>query len=413
MRGRNFVLLKPGLVLFLMLSAVSGCGWLGGAFDKQPEDIGELSPGAMALVQQAYRDIDTDQLTDYHVHMLGLNPDKYGTFVNESWQNPINIPGYTRFVVYKSASGITDLDRADEQYMERLVSLIKHLPHRGRFGLMAFDYFHDAQGKPDKELSTFHVPNERMMQVVQQYADYFFPIISVHPYRDDAVAELKKYAGQGVRFVKWLPNAMGINPDARDPVLSARLENYYKTLVEFDMTLITHTGDEHAVEAAESQRFGNPLYLKRPLSRGVRIVMAHVAGLGECREDNTVACKPGTPYVDIAIQMLRDKRYRGRLYADISAVTLFNRKSTLDKILDAGDIHHRLVDGSDYPLPAINFVIRTRTLMNSGHITTQQRRFLNEIYDVNPLLFDFVLKRTLSHSANKAKFAPEIFYRKL
>ncbi len=396
--------------LLMVLSILSGCVWVGGAFNKQPEDISQLSSGAKALIQRAYQGIDTSRLIDYHTHIIGLNPDKYGTFVNESWQNPLNITGYIRFVVYKSAAGITDLDKVDEQYIDRLVRLIKHLPHRGQFGLMAFDYFHDAQGRPDKKLSTFHVPNERMMQVVQQYPDYFFPIISVHPYRDDAVTELRKYAGKGVRFVKWLPNAMGINPDAKSPALARKLEDYYKTLVESGITLITHTGDEKAVEAESFQRFGNPLYLKKPLSMGVKIIMAHVASLGECQQDEQVICKPGTPYIDIAMEMLRDKRYEGRLYADISGVTQFNRWLILDKILAASDIHHKLVNGSDYPLPAVNFVIRTRTLVDSGHITADERDYLNEIYDVNPLLFDFVLKRTISHSVNKAKFQLRVFY---
>ncbi len=409
----SIILSKSGLYFLplLMLFMLSGCRWLGGAFERQPEDTGKLSPRAVALVQESYRDIDTNQLTDYHVHVLGLNPHKYGTFVNEGWQSLMNIPGYTRFVVYKSAADIKDIDKADEQYMERLVRLIKYLPYHGRFGLMAFDYFHDTQGRPDKELSTFHVPNKRIMQIVQQYPGYFFPIISVHPYRDDAVSELRKYAEQGVRFVKWLPNAMGINPDAQDPVLAAKLNNYYKALVSFDMTLISHTGEEKAVEATEYQRFGNPLYLKRPLSRGVRVIMAHTASLGKCDKDENVTCEPDTPYVDVAIEMLRDERYEGQLYADISAVTLFNRKPvTLDKILDADDIHHKLVNGSDYPLPAVNFVIQMYALVNSGHITADQRYYLKEIYDVNPLLFDFVLKRTISHSTNKKKFKPVIFY---
>ncbi len=387
---------------------LSGCAWFGGAFDRQPEDISELSPAAKALIEEAYQDIDVNELTDYHVHLLGMNPDQYGTFVNEDWQSPLNITGYVRFLIYKSASGVTDLDKVDQQYIDRLVRQIKYLPHHGRFGLMAFDYFHDAQGRPDKNRSTFHVPNERMMQVVREYPDYFFPIISVHPYRDDAVTELEKYAEQGVRLVKWLPNAMGINPDAREPALSKKLEEYYKALIRYEMVLITHTGDEKAVDAAEFQRFGNPLYLKKPLSMGVRIIMAHVASLGECREQ--AICKPGTPYIDIALEMLRDKRYEGRLYADISSVTLFNRESVLDKILIADDIHHKLVNGSDYPLPAVNFAIHTHELVNAGHITARQRSHLNEIYDVNPLLFDFVLKRTLSHSINGAKFTPAIFY---
>ncbi len=397
------------LLIVLIIGFLPGCDWLGGAFENEPEDIDNLSPEAKAHVAKAYEGIDASKLTDYHTHMFGLNPKTYGTFVNEGWQNPFNIPGYAKFLIYKSAGGITDLDKVDEQYIDRLIRLIEHLPKRGKFGLMAFDYFHDEQGNPDRGVCTFHVPNQRMMDVVAEYPDYFFPIISVHPYRDDAISELKRYVSKGVRFIKWLPNAMGINPASEKPHLKQKLEAYYRTMVEHDMVLITHTGDEKATEAEDFQRYGNPLYLKKPLSMGVKIIMSHVASLGVCsREDKTI-CKPGTEYIDLAMDMLRDKQYDEQLYADISAVTQFNRKGHLDKILASTDLHDKFVNGSDYPLPAVNFVIQTRALAKSGHITDRERELLNEIYDVNPLLFDFVLKRTIKHTVTNIYLPGSIF----
>ena len=69
----------------------------------------------------------------------------------------------------------------------------------------------------------------------------------------------------------------------------------------------------------------------------------------------------------------------------------------------------RLVNGSDYPLPAINSLIWTRSLVRSGFITAEERQSLNEIYDYNPLLFDFVLKRTMRHPETKQKLATSVF----
>ncbi len=175
------------------------------------------------------------------------------------------------------------------------------------------------------------------------------------------------------------------------------------------MVLISHTGVEVATEAEEYQRFGNPLLLKKPLDMGVKVVMAHVASLGECEKEEVTICPPGTPYIDLAIQMLEDPKYAGLVFADISAVTQYNRHHNLDKILSKPSIHSRLINGSDYPLPAINIVIQTRSLVSSGHINSEEREALNEIYDYNPLLFDFVLKRTLRHSTTGAKFPPSVF----
>jgi uncharacterized protein len=251
------------------------------------------------------------------------------------------------------------------------------------------------------------VPNEYVMTLARKSPDMFFPIISIHPYREDATTALRDYAQQGVRFVKWLPNAMGIHP-ASD-AMQDKLDPFYRIMTEYDMVLISHTGVEVATEAEEYQQLGNPLLLKKPLDMGVKVVMAHVASLGECEKEEAALCSPGTPYVDLAIGMLEDPRYEGVVFADISALTQYNRHHNLDKILANSSIHSRLINGSDYPLPAINMVIQTRSLVASGHITSQEREALNAIYDFNPLLFDFVLKRTLRHSLTGAKFPPSVF----
>ena len=389
--------------------ALGSCNFIGGAFEHEPQDLEKkISPQARALIKMAYEGIEPSQLRDYHTHLLGMNTELNGTFVNEGWQSPWSgLIHYIQFEVYKSAAVITDVTKADAQYLFRLKSLIQFMPHHGKFGLMAFDYFHDENGHPIKELSTFHVPNDYVMKKVNENSDIFFPIISIHPYRQDAVDELSRYAREGVRFVKWLPNAMGINPSSKR--LNDKLEAYYQVMHDYGMALISHTGDEKATEAEEFQNLGNPLFLKKPLEMGVKVVMAHVASLGECKEEDSEICTPGTPYIDIAIEMLEESQYKDLLFADISALTQDNRKDNLDKVLAKASIHSQLINGSDYPLPAVNIVIQTGTLESAGYITSQERESLNEIYDFNPLLFDFVLKRTLRHTQTGEKFPPSVF----
>jgi len=67
------------------------------------------------------------------------------------------------------------------------------------------------------------------------------------------------------------------------------------------------------------------------------------------------------------------------------------------------------VNGSDYPLPAINVLIRTSTLRKQGYITTEERVLLNEVYDYNPLLFDFVLKRAIRLPGTDQRLPASIF----
>jgi len=361
------------------------------------------------LIDQSLSDIQPELITDYHTHIVGLSPETIGTFVNEGWQSPFDPAGYVKFEIYKSASAVEGNDNIDQQFMDRLNSLIQYLPYKGKFGIMAFDYFHDEHGAIHKDLTTFHVPNDYVLKLAKAQPERYFPILSIHPYREDAVSSLRTYARQGVRFIKWLPNAMGINPDPTEPELRQQLIDYYQVMKDNDMVLISHTGDEKATEAEEFQHLGNPHYLRLPLDMGVKVVMAHIGSLGECATIESAVCEPGTPYVDIAIKMMREKKYKTRLFADISALSQFNRLHVLDKVIAATDIHDNLINGSDYPLPAVNFVIQTSALVRSGHITSTDRDLINEIYDVNPMLFDYVLKRSIKHSTTGKHFPASIF----
>ena len=48
-----------------------------------------------------------------------------------------------------------------------------------------------------------------------------------------------------------------------------------------------------------------------------------------------------------------------------------------------------------------------------GLITSQQRNYLNEIYDVNVLLFELLLKLSLRHPETNNRLSPGIFTRNL
>jgi len=181
------------------------------------------------------------------------------------------------------------------------------------------------------------------------------------------------------------------------------------------MVLITHAGEEKAVEAEDSQELGNPLRLRLPLEEGVRIIVAHASSLGMARDLDQPG-EPRIPAFTLFLRLFEQKKYRKQLFADISAMTQFNRigeppaVEPLKTLLERPDLHSRLVNGSDYPLPAINLVIRTSVLQRLGYISPEERVFLNEIYDYNPLLFDYVLKRTLRHPRDaRLKLSAEIF----
>jgi uncharacterized protein len=342
-------------------------------------------------------------LVDHHTHIAGLGAGGTNAFVNQkmlTWSHPFH---HLKFKVYLSAAAVDDVENADAKMVQRLVNLVEHLPHPGKHRLLAFDKNYSRDGVANLEKTEFYVPNEYVFKLAEQYPDRFIPNISVNPYRPDALDELERWARRGARIVKWLPNAMGIDPS--DP----HCDPFYRKMKELDLILLSHGGEEKAVEADEDQKLGNPLLLRRALDHGVKVIVAHCAGLGE-NEDLDDPERKQVSNFELFLRLMDDQRYEGLVFADISAMTQFNRLGKpLDTILARDDLHSRLVNGSDYPLPAINVLIRTSSLVRNGYITEDERACLNEIYDYNPLLFDFALKRTIKHPESQKQLPASLF----
>ncbi|MEN3328993.1 MAG: hypothetical protein V7638_3800 [Acidobacteriota bacterium] len=376
---------------------------IGGAFTKQPEDLNSgLSVEASDLVKRAFDDIDSSKLVDHHVHIAGLGVGGTNAFVNSkmlTWRHPFH---RLKLKVYMSSAGVADEEKADPQAVARLARLAASIKDHGKHRLLAFDKHYRSDGSVNLEKTEFYVPNEYVFELAERHPELFVPNISVNPYRPDAIAELEKWARRGARVVKWLPNAMGIDPS--DP----KCDPFYEKMKELDLILLSHGGEEKAVEAEEDQKLGNPLLLRRALDHGVKVIVAHCAGLGT-NEDLDSKDRRVVDNLDLFMRLMDEKRYEGLVFGELSAMTQFNRSGKLRTMLAREDLHERIVNGSDYPLPAVNLLIRTRPLVKQGYINADEAASLKEIYDYNPLLFDFVLKRTLELPGTPKRFPASVF----
>ncbi len=404
--------LAPAIAATIALLIFQSCSSiehkLGGAFRYEPEELEDhISDSARLLIEKSFEDLGGYSLIDYHTHMLGLGTDCKDCFVHPASYDFFSPLRRFRFNIYMSASGIGNPKRADQEYLDRLVRLIRGTNYPMKSALLAFDKHHNLDGSEDLEKTEFYVPNSIVFELSERYPDIFIPVISVHPYRVDAIEELDMWGRKGVRMVKWLPNAMGIDPS------HPRVSEFYSTMKRYDMILLSHTGDEKAVHAEEDQKLGNPLLLRTALNYGVKVIMAHSASLGTC-DDLDSLDNGKVPCFDLFLKMMEEERYDGLLYGEISAMLQYNRMPTpIQEILRRPELHPRLVNGSDYPLVAVNVLIRTSELAEGGFITEQERKDLNEIYDFNPLLFDFVLKRTINLPGTAKKLPPSVFTRNL
>jgi predicted TIM-barrel fold metal-dependent hydrolase len=372
---------------------------------KCPDDfMKSISMKAADLVRRVYERIDPAKQTDYHTHIAGVGAGGTGAFVNARmlrWKFPFH---RVKFEVYRRACGVTIEKQTDQQMLDRLAELVRANPFSGKHRLLGFDKNYHPDGSVNLEKTEFHVPNDYVFSLAERNPDIFLPTISVHPYRKDAILELEKWASQGARIVKWLPNAMGIDPS------NSTCDPFYSKMKQLGMILLSHGGEEKAVESDEDQKLGNPILLRKALDHGVKVIVAHCAGLG-MNEDLDDPAKRKAHNFDLFLRLMDEPRYQGLVFGEISAMTQFNRVGRpLTTILQREDLHERLVNGSDYPLPAINFLILTKPLVKGGYITNEERILLKEIYRANPLIFDFVLKRCLKAPGTRKAFPDSVFH---
>ena len=340
-------------------------------------------------MKRAWDGIDAAQFWDSHAHLIGTGDSGSGIFVNPQTESLLSPGQYARRLFFLNAGCVHNAaaGSVDRAYVERMQNLIHGLRPGAKLLLYAFERAYDENGTPDLSHTIFHIPDAYARDVARRHPDDFEWVASIHPYRKDALAALQQAKRDGARAVKWLPSAMGIDP------ASPRCDAFYAGLKKHDLPIIAHAGEERAVLGREAHDFGNPLRLRRALEAGVRVVVAHCASLGEDRDLDRGA---SGPYVESFALFQRVFEKYPNCYGDIAAMTQVNRAGpALARVVESEAWHARLLNGSDYPLPGVMPIFSVDYLVSLGMLEAASADVLREIRLHNPLLFDFVLKRSL------------------
>jgi len=359
------------------------------------------------LMHQALDGLDLSQLWDCHFHLVGngvspaIDEQMSGAWLNPSMMSWMSPKQRVQYAFYLDAGCVKDSDFADREFIGNLLKTLATAPAGVKFMLLAFDYHHQNDGRPDLSHSTFHIPNEYAAKVANLHEGLEW-IGSVHPYREDALTVLEWCANNGARAVKWLPPAMNIDPSS--PLCDA----FYEKLVALNLPLLTHAGEEQAVHSDELQKLANPLLLRKPLEMGVKVIVAHCASLGTSEDIESNNKKP-VSNLELFARLMEEPRYENNLRADISAVNLFNRKiDEIKMILEHQEWHSRLLYASDFPLTGVTPIISSTNLASHGLLDKQTLPFLKQVRKHNTWLFDFLQKRFL-HSGDKY-FLDDVFH---
>ena len=351
-------------------------------------------------MRAAWHGIDAARVWDSHSHLIGTGDSGSGIYVNPATDSLLNPGQYARRLFFLNAGCVHEASESvDRAYVERMRNLIDGLRSGAKLLLYAFERAYDERGEADAAHTIFHIPDGYARDVAKKDPDYFEWAASIHPYRGDAVDALEQAARQGARAVKWLPSAMGIDP------ASPKCDRFFEALKKADLPLVAHARRERAVLGREAHDFGNPLRLRRALDAGVRVVVAHCASIGEDRDLDRGA---NGPYVESFSLFARVFERYANCYGDVSAMTQVNRAGPArSRVIETDVLHAPLFNGADYPQPGVMPIFSVDYLVSLKLLDPAAAPVLREIRLHNPLLFDFVLKRSLR--ANGKALAARVF----
>jgi predicted TIM-barrel fold metal-dependent hydrolase len=282
---------------------------------------------ASAALGAPARELPDKAVIDMHCHVAGMGEGGSGCFVSPALRRSYKFPFYMR----SFGASLPEIQKkGDLLIAERLVRRVSQSRRVGKLVLLALDGVVDTGGALDRENTEFYVPNEYVARLASEHPEFLFGA-SVNPLRRDALERLDWASAHGAVLVKWLPAIQHFDPS--DP----RLIPFYRKLVDLDLPLLVHTGDEHAFSTADN-RYSDPALLRLPASLGVKLIVAHAAQPGNYDGEDSLdrLCKLAKDYPTV--------------YADISALTLLLKRRALPKVLRREELKGRLVYGSDFPL---------------------------------------------------------------
>ena len=444
-------------ILIIFTLVISGCSIFGGGFStKDPLKMKqELSTDARYLLDDAFNLAPSKlkpALVDHHFHLIGngqtitdicpsadltdvpqgsvlstwLNQDRF------NWSEPVS---KIKTSVLMNTVRVKSKTNADVESVQRVLELVEGLAkgkngYNFRVHLLAVDGFYEAPKKNNFYIKTGRsqfveaktdlvIPNWYTVKLAEclnskfKHQNPFVPVISINPYRKDALIRLEELKGKA-RYIKWVAPSQGFDPS--DPLIKL----FYQKVKEFGMVIMSHTGDEHAFNVMDesTREFGNPLLMRNALDMGIPVILSHAGGddvknfEGQrltSTGDQTHAKKHshGLPLSHEYrnhwnfMKMILDEKNKNDwcLFGDISALTLDKNFQHFKALMgeQKDQLQYRLLYGSDYPLAASRFLFPLRGLIEQNYLHPSLEASLEELFSYNPLAFDIAVKRNLNH----------------
>lgn len=321
------------------------------------------------------------KLLDLHCHTAGIGAGDSGCFISKAMENSWKLRIYLRSF---GTSREELLEKGDAHVIQLISRQLATSQHIGRAILLAMDGVVDEHGELDRLRTEVYVPNEFVARETARTTNLLFGA-SINPLRKDALDRLSWAKVHGAKLIKWIPSIMQFDP------ADERLAPFYRKLVELQLPLLTHAGQERSFTSARDE-LCDPQRLHLPLKLGVTVIVAHIASTGQ---------NAGQRDTDrLAPMMLQYTN----LYSEISSLTQVNKLGYLREALTRPEFRGRLLYGSDFPL--INTALVSPWFF-PNNLTPAQMRDIAAL--PNPWDRDLAIKQALGVPAEIFRKADELF----
>ncbi|APJ02745.1 amidohydrolase family protein [Silvanigrella aquatica] len=297
-------------------------------------------------------------LIDFHVHLAGSGCNQSGIVLGSRFQKR------PTFYFLKKSQKITAdqmINDIDLLWIKRISNLVKESGTISKAVTLCFDAVYDEKGKIQLDLIQLYVPNEWGAEAVSQFPSTLLHGASIHPYRQDALQELEKAAKRGAFLIKWLPSAMGIDPE------SNLCLPFFEALKHYKIPLLSHTDREYTFAEPRKDwlKFNHIQKLKKALELGVVVIAAHGGTPSQMTEAHELAGKFENFFLDTS-GLFNPSRVR-------SSLQLF--KNAQENILS-----HRLLFATDWPVPAFPlFLIDKLGISSYKSISNIKNPFIKDL----------------------------------
>lgn len=235
------------------------------------------------------------------------------------------------------------IDNPYKAYTDSLVKNVRESKYMDKTVLFGVDERVDAKGRTLHKDITVCASNEDLLKLYQDNSDVIIPFFSINPIRPDALDLIDKYSELGFKGAKFLQNYWGVNTKDK------KYRAYFEKLKEKNIPLIVHVGSESSVHSEKSCESLD--MVEHPLEVGVQVIAAHMALTYTPLKIIQALSKNPKYFNQDYFTLLEMLEKHDNLYADISAILTPVRAKVLPHLSQQKQIHHKLLFGTDYPVP--------------------------------------------------------------